>query len=66
MKIDDMLRSYAHQTALKLVYNLAKHKADKGIYLDIKTVLERSVEALDNGDDLTAKIVKDGYTYKML
>lgn len=50
-QIDTMLVPYARQTALKLVYNLANNDADKVVYEEARSVLERAVAALDEGRD---------------
>lgn len=57
-QIDTMLIPYARQAALKLVYNLANNNADKFVYKEAKTVLERSVTALDDGQNPMKRIQK--------
>lgn len=49
--LDLMMTEYAHQTALKLVYNLAKNSIDRIAYIDAIEVLQAAVQALDAGRD---------------
>lgn len=51
MENDAMLLRYAHHTALKLVYNLAKNDADREVYETAKDVLSAALDALDAGYD---------------
>lgn len=49
--LDLMMTEYAHQTALKLVYNLANNSIDRIAYIDAIEVLQAAVQALDAGND---------------
>lgn len=49
--LDLMMTEYAHQTALKLVYNLANNSIDRIAYIDAIEVLQAAVQALDDGRD---------------